>query len=145
MPTRAGRPRSTILAPLSTSALGKCLPAGGSWGTRKAAQAGAAGERPERAVGPYCWGMRRRNRLLSFGACALVLVLAAIAGPAIGGITGEAVAIALACIGGIAIVSLVFLEIGLSEDRERAATRGRDAAPAKRRLRPPPRRRRRPD
>jgi hypothetical protein len=89
--------------------------------------------------------MTRRNRLLSFGPCAIALVLAAVAGPAVGGITGEAVAIALACIGGIGIVSLVFLEIGLSEDRERAATRGREAAPAKRRLRPPPRRRRRPD
>ena len=89
--------------------------------------------------------MRRRNRLLSFGACALALVLAAIASPAIGGITGEAVAIALACIGGIAIVSLVFLEIGLSEDRERAQARASEPAPAKRRLRRPPRRRRRPD
>jgi hypothetical protein len=89
--------------------------------------------------------MRRRNRLLSFGACALALVLAAIAGPAVGGITGEAIAIALACVGGIAIVSLVFLEIGLSEDRERAATRASEPAERKRRLRPPPRRRRRPD
>ena len=89
--------------------------------------------------------MTRRNRLLSFGPCAIALVLAAVAGPAVGGITGEAIAIALACVGGIAIVSLVFLEIGLSEDRERAATRASEPAARKRRLRPPPRRRRRPD
>jgi hypothetical protein len=68
----------------------------------------------------------RRNRLLSFGGSVLLLVLAAIAGPVLGGITGEAVAIALACVGGIAIVSLVFLEIGLSEDRERARDGARE-------------------
>jgi hypothetical protein len=70
--------------------------------------------------------MSWRNRVLSFGGAGLVLALAAVAGPLLGGITGEAVAIALACLGGIAIVSLVFLEIGLGEDRERARERSRE-------------------
>ena len=69
--------------------------------------------------------MSRRNRTLSFGGAGLTLVLAAVAGPLLAGITGEAVAIALGCLGGIAIVSLVFLEIGLGEDREREAERAR--------------------
>jgi hypothetical protein len=64
--------------------------------------------------------MTRRNRVLGFGGCLLVLVIAPILGTLVGGVTGEAVAIALASLGGIALVSLVFLEIGLSEDRERA-------------------------
>jgi len=80
-----------------------------------------------------------RNRLISFGSAALAVVAAAIAGPLIGGITGAAVAIALACLGGIAIVSLVFLEVGLSEDRERARERRAAAIP---RHRPRARRRR---
>jgi hypothetical protein len=81
-----------------------------------------------------------RNRVLSFGGAGLVIVLGLLAGPLLGGITGEAIAIALISVGGIAIVSLVFLEVGLSEDRERA--RERAAQTVRRR---PLRRRRRPD
>ena len=84
--------------------------------------------------------MAPRTRLLSFGAAAVLIVLGAIAGPVLGGITGEAVAIALLSVGAIAAVSLVFLEVGLSEDRERA--RERSARTIRRR---PQRRRRRPD
>jgi hypothetical protein len=83
--------------------------------------------------------MTSRARLLSFGTAAVLIVLGVIAGPVLGGITGEAVAIALLSVGAIAIVSLVFLEVGLSEDRERARER------AGRTIRRPPRRRRRPD
>jgi len=61
-----------------------------------------------------------RLRALSFGAGALLLVAGAIAGAVIGGVAGEAIAISLVSLGGIAIVSLVFLEVGLSEDRDRA-------------------------
>ncbi len=84
--------------------------------------------------------MKPHTRLLSFGGSALLIVLGAIADPLIGGITGEAVAIALASIGGIAIVSLVFLEVGLSEDHERA----REERAARRLAPRPPLRRRRP-
>jgi hypothetical protein len=84
--------------------------------------------------------MRSRTRVLSFGAAALLVVLGVAAGPLLGGVTGEAVAIALVAVGAIAIVSLVFLEVGLSEDRERARERG--SPPLRRR---PARRRRRPD
>ena len=89
--------------------------------------------------------MAPRTRLLSFGAGALAIVAGLIAGPLLGGITGEAVAIALFALGGIAIVSLVFLEVGLSEDRERERelARSRLPRPAARLRRP--RRPRRPD
>jgi hypothetical protein len=81
-----------------------------------------------------------RNRLLWFGGSGLVIVLGVVAGGLIGGVTGEAIMIALVSVGGIAIVSLVFFEVGLSEDRERA----RDAAQARERDRPLERIRRRP-
>jgi hypothetical protein len=84
--------------------------------------------------------MTSRTRLLSFGSAAVLIVLGVIAGPVLGGITGEAIAIALVSLGAIAVVSLVFLEVGLSEDRERA----REQAVRKVRRRPA-RRRRRPD
>jgi hypothetical protein len=88
--------------------------------------------------------MTARKRLLWFGGSGLVVVLGILAGPLVGGITGEAIMIALVCVGAIAIVSLVFLEVGLSEDRERAGEAAREQAAEKRRLRPPPPRRRRP-
>ena len=88
--------------------------------------------------------MTARSRLLSFGAAGLVVVLGLIANPLLGGIAGEATSIALVAVGGIAIVSLAFLEVGLSEDRERARERLRErkTRPGSVRL---PRRRRRPD
>lgn len=82
--------------------------------------------------------MSPRTRALSFGGAATTIVLGLIAGAAIGGITGEAVAIALTSLGAIALVSLVFLEVGLSEDRDRARTQRRRLP---RPRRPPPRRR----
>ena len=84
--------------------------------------------------------MTRRGRVLSFGGAAGAMVVGAIAGAIIGGITGEAIALAFVCVGAIAVVSLIFLEVGLSEDRERE----REAREARRAgRRPPPLRRRR--
>jgi hypothetical protein len=89
--------------------------------------------------------MAPRTRLLSFGAAALTIVAGLIAGPLLGGITGEAVAISLFSVGGIAIVSLVFLEIGLSEDRDRERELGSSRLPRPAARLRRPRRRRRPD
>ena len=84
--------------------------------------------------------MTRRGRVLSFGGAVAAMVAGAIAGAIIGGITGEAIALACVSVGAIAIVSLIFLEVGLSEDRERE----REAREARRAARrPPPLRRRR--
>ena len=52
--------------------------------------------------------------------------------------------VALECIGAIAIVSLVFLEVGLSEDRERARETRPDGGRDRRPPRSPVRHRRRP-
>jgi hypothetical protein len=82
-------------------------------------------------------------RVLTFGSAFLAIVLGATLGPALGGVDGEAVAISLVSLGAIAIVSLVFLEVGLSEDRERAREDERRRQPPRppRRARLPRRRR----
>lgn len=93
------------------------------------------------AGGPYCRQVTPRNRLLAFGGSILAIVLGGVAALVLGGIAGEAVAIALVSLGSVAVVSLLFLEVGLSEDRERA----REQASSRRLPRRPLRRRRRPD
>jgi hypothetical protein len=76
-----------------------------------------------------------RTRIVAFGSATL-LVVAGIATLALtSGVAGEAVATGLIAFGLIGIVSLIFLEVGLSEDRERA----RQRAPVTR-LPPRPRR-----
>jgi membrane protein implicated in regulation of membrane protease activity len=89
--------------------------------------------------------MRTRSRVLWFGSAASAVLAGGHAGATIHGITGEAIAIAVASVGLIAVVSLVFYEVGLSEDRERETqAEGRRAAatrPRSRLARPrPPRR-----
>ena len=64
--------------------------------------------------------MSTRARILGFGSAAL-LVLAGIACAVfVAGGTGEVLTLALMGTGFIVATSLVFLEVGLSEDRERA-------------------------
>ena len=86
--------------------------------------------------------MSSRNRVLSFGGSALVVVLGVVIALAANGTAGEAVSLSLISLGSIAIVSLVFLEVGLSEDRERERERSQAR---ERERRPPLGRRRRPD
>jgi len=83
--------------------------------------------------------MRSRNRVLSFGGAALAVLAGALVGLLAGGVGAEAVSLSLVSLGLIGLISLAFLEVGLSEDRDRA--RDRAAAGAGRR-RPLPRRRR---
>ena|SRR5437016_5509564 len=97
--------------------------------------------------------MSTRTRILAFGSAALVVIAGLVAGSLIGGTTGGVLVIALAGGGLVVATSLVFLEVGLSEDRARAREQERERgrggqaapeAPRRRlgRLRP---RRRRPD
>jgi membrane protein implicated in regulation of membrane protease activity len=85
--------------------------------------------------------MSPRSRVLSFGGAALVVVAGGVLALVAGGTAAEAVSLSLLSLGMIAIVSLVFLEVGLSEDRERE----RERAAAREGRRAPFPRRRRPD
>jgi hypothetical protein len=61
-----------------------------------------------------------RSRILAFG-CAAALVLAGgLCAALVGGVTGEVLTIVLMSAGLGGAVLLAFLEVGLSEDRERA-------------------------
>jgi len=61
-----------------------------------------------------------RARILAFGSAAAAIVAGAICAAVVGGLTGQVLAIALITLGLGAVVLLLFLEVGLSEERELA-------------------------
>jgi hypothetical protein len=79
-----------------------------------------------------------RARVLAFGSAAALVVVGSICAVLVGGTAGEAIAIGAITVGLGAIVLLLFLEVGLSEERElaREERRRQRAADSKRRLRP---------
>jgi len=62
----------------------------------------------------------RRSRILAYGACGVLVVAGAACAALIDGVAGQALAIALITVGLGGALLLVFYEVGLSEDRERA-------------------------
>lgn len=64
--------------------------------------------------------MSRRSRIWGFGSAAALLVLGVAAAAAVRGTVGGLLATVLVGLGLILAVALVFLEVGLTEDRERA-------------------------
>jgi hypothetical protein len=82
-----------------------------------------------------------RWRALSFGSAAALVVAGSICAGVVDGRTGDAIGIALITLGLGAVVLLLFLEVGLSEEREVAREeqrrqRATDRAPRRRALRP---------
>jgi NADH:ubiquinone oxidoreductase subunit 6 (subunit J) len=80
-----------------------------------------------------------RPRVLAFGSAAALVVAGSICAALVGGLTGEVLAIALITLGLGAVVLLMFLEVGLSEERELAREekrRRQRATDGERRLRP---------
>jgi threonine/homoserine/homoserine lactone efflux protein len=61
-----------------------------------------------------------RARILAFGSTAALVVAGGLCLALLGGLTGQVLAIALVTVGLGGALLLVFLEVGLSEDRERA-------------------------
>jgi hypothetical protein len=62
--------------------------------------------------------MAPRTRVLAFGSAAALVIIGGICAVVINGYTGELVALSLITLGLGAVLLLVFLEIGLSEDHE---------------------------
>lgn len=89
--------------------------------------------------------MSPRSRVLAFGLAAMLVVAGTLCAALAGGLTGQVLAISLITAGLGAAVLLAFLEVGLSEDRERTREeeRRRKRA-AKRHLQPRARMGRRP-
>ena len=87
--------------------------------------------------------MSRRSRVLAFGSAGALVVAGAVCAAVIGGGTGQILALVLIGLGLVAATSLVFLEVGLSEDRalmreererHQRASQRRDISPRQSRL-----------
>ena len=74
--------------------------------------------------------MTRRWRTRRYGPAIGLVIVGVACGATIPGMLGGTLATALIGIGLVGMVSLVFYEVGLSEDRDRAARRLPDDAPA---------------
>jgi len=86
--------------------------------------------------------MTRRSRIVGFGSAALLAVLGAVCAAVFSPGLGEDLALVLISLGAVLAVSLVFLEVGFSEDRERAreeAARAREEENKRRPAGEPPR------
>ena len=64
--------------------------------------------------------MKKRERIIGFGGAGVLVVLGLAGGIGFGGTFGQVLAIVLISLGLVLAVALVFYEVGLSEDRERA-------------------------
>ncbi len=73
--------------------------------------------------------MPRRTRIVAFGSAGALVVAGGLCGLLVGGVTGQALAIGLIAIGLGGALLLVFLEVGLSEDQERAREERAQRAP----------------
>jgi hypothetical protein len=88
--------------------------------------------------------MSRRSRIVAFGSAVAVAVIGGICAAVFPGLTGQLLALVLISLGLGAVVLLVFYEVGLSEDKERAAEQQRKEEQASRNAQPHPRPRLRP-
>jgi hypothetical protein len=79
----------------------------------------APGARPRLRL--YLGAMARRTRALAFGSAAALVVAGALCAVLIDGVVGEVLAITLTTVGLGGALLLLFLEVGLSEDRDRTA------------------------
>jgi hypothetical protein len=87
----------------------------------------------------YLGAVAPRARVLAFGSAAALVVAGSICAALVGGQTGDVLAIGLITLGLGAALLLMFLEVGLSEERELAREEKRRqerATDGKRRLRP---------
>jgi uncharacterized membrane protein YdjX (TVP38/TMEM64 family) len=85
--------------------------------------------------------MPPRARLTAIGVCALFVLAGIACAIAVGGVLGSVLAFVLIALGLVLATSLVFLEVGLSEDRERARESERSEREARRGVREARRRR----
>ena len=73
--------------------------------------------------------MSRRSRIVGFGSAALLILAGGVSAAVFGGGLGQILALVLIGLGCVEAVSLVFAEVGFSEDRERAREEERRRKP----------------
>jgi len=76
--------------------------------------------------------LSRRARIVAFGSAALLVVAGVLGAVLVSDGTGEVLALVLISLGFVLATSLVFLEVGLSKDRELARERRQRERPAPR-------------
>jgi hypothetical protein len=81
--------------------------------------------------------MTRRSRIVGFGSAALLVVLGVVCAAVFSPGLAEDLALVLVSLGAILAVSLVFLEVGFSEDRERAREQAARAREEEEKRKPP--------
>jgi hypothetical protein len=72
--------------------------------------------------------MSRQARILSFGSAAVLVVAGAVCIAVFGSTAGQVAGMVLIGLGLVLATGLVFLEVGLSEDRDRARSAARQQA-----------------
>ena len=80
--------------------------------------------------------MSRRSRIVGFGSAALLVVLGGVCSVVLSGLASD-LALGVLGLGVVLAVSLVFLEVGFSEDRERAREEAARAPATERQPKPP--------
>ena len=78
--------------------------------------------------------MEPRSRILAFGSAFVLAIAGGVCAVLVGGVTGQVLTIVLVSAGLGGAVLLVFLEVGLSEDRDRARDEQRQREQAKQAL-----------
>jgi len=86
----------------------------------------------------YLGSMSARARILAFGSAGVLVVAGCVCALVISGLTGQLLTIVLLSLGLGGAVLLVFLEIGLSEDRDRAREEDRRRRRSNQRTHTPP-------
>jgi hypothetical protein len=71
-------------------------------------------------------GLRPSSRATRYGVAAAVVIAGILCGAIIPGTTGGTICTAVVGVGLVGVVSLVFYDVGLTEDRDRARRRERD-------------------
>jgi hypothetical protein len=84
----------------------------------------------------YLDAVAPRSRALAFGSAAALVVAGALCAALIGGLTGQVLALVLITVGLGGALLLVFLEVGLSEDKARAREEERRRRRAAKRVDP---------
>jgi hypothetical protein len=82
--------------------------------------------------------MSKRTRILSFGAAAALAIAGGVCAALVSGVTGEVLTIVLIAAGLGGALLLIFLEIGLDEERELAREAERNRTPKRSALEPKP-------
>lgn len=82
----------------------------------------------------YLGAMAPHSRMLAFGSAFALAIAGGVCAVLVGGVTGQVLTIVLVSTGLGGAVLLVFLEVGLSEDRDRARDEQRQRERAKQAL-----------